>query len=171
MVPTLQNVRVVSAAVVVAARVAAADAFAAAAVAREVVKPIAAVAPLGAAKPTATDGEDVDDLCRRVYHERCHGLHGPVEPRRRAPGHRLAALLLWPGHGCRRHLRSSSSSPRPESGHPPVHRGQCLSSVKTFFFNIKFRGEAIQNTTVNSFFVVLTLVWSNFNTKAFALAV
>ena len=80
MVPTLQNVRVVSAAVVVAARVAAADAFAVAAVAREAVKPIAAVAPLRAAKPTATDGEDVDDLCRRVYHERCHGLHGPVEP-------------------------------------------------------------------------------------------
>ena len=144
MVPTRQNVLVVSAAAVVAAAVAAADAFAVAAVAwgaakpivavaREAVKPIAAVAALGAAKPTAVD-DDVDDLCRRAYRERCHGLHGPVEPPRRAPDRRLAALYLWPGHGCRRHLHSSSSSPRPESGLPPVHQGQGLSSIKTYFF-------------------------------------
>ena len=110
MVPTRQNVLVVSAAAVVAAAVASADAFAAAAVAREAVKPIAA---LRAAKPTVVD-DDVDDRFRRVYRERCHGLHGPVKPRRRAPDRRLAALHLWPGHGPRRHLRSTSSSPRPK---------------------------------------------------------
>ena len=68
-------------------------------VAREAVNPIAAVAALGAAKPTAVDDDDVDDLCRRVYRERCYGLHGPAEPRRRAPGRHPAALHLWPGHG------------------------------------------------------------------------
>ena len=131
MVPTRQNDLVVSTAAVVAAAVAAADAYAAAAVAQgavkpivavawEAVKPIAAVAALGAPKPTAVDNGDVDELCRRVCSERCHGLHGPVEPRRRAPGRRLAALHLWPGHGCRRHLRSSSSNPRLESGLPPI---------------------------------------------------
>ena len=151
----------VSAAAVVAAAVAAADAFAAAAfaaaavawgavkpivavareavksiaaVARETVKPIAAVVALGAAKPTAVHDDDVDDLCRRVYRERCDGPYVPVEPHRRAPGRRLAALHLWPRHGCRRHLCSSSSSLRPESGLPLVHRGQCLSSVNTSFF-------------------------------------
>ena len=144
MVPTRQSALVISTAAVVAATVAAADAFAAAAVARgavkpivavvrEAVKPIAAVAALGTAKPTAVD-DYVDDLCRRVYRERCHGLHGPVEPRRRAPDRRLAALYLWPGHGPRRHLHSSSSGPRPELGLPPVYQGQCLSSIKTCFF-------------------------------------
>ena len=165
MVPTRQNVLVVSAAAVAAAAVAAADAFAAAAVARgavkpivavsreavkliavareavkliaavarEAVKPIAAVAALQAANPTVVD-DDVDDLFRRVYRERCHGLHGPVEPRRRDPDRRLAALHLWPGHGPRRHLRSSSSSHRPESGLSPVHQGQYLSSIETSFF-------------------------------------
>ena len=105
-----------------------------AAVAREPVKPIPAVVALGAAKPTAVHDDDVDDLCRRVYRERCDGPHGPVEPRRRAPGRRLAALLLWPRHGCRRHLCSSTSSLRPESGLPLVHRGRCLSSVNTSIF-------------------------------------
>ena len=80
MVSTRRNVLVVPASAVVAAAVAAGDAFAA-----------AAVASLGAAKPTAVDDDDVDNLCRRVCRERCHGLHGPVEPRRRAPGRRLAA--------------------------------------------------------------------------------
>ena len=134
-VPTRQNALVVSAAAVVAAAVAAADAFVSAAVARgavkpivavgrealkpivavgrEAVKPIADVAVLRAAKPTDVD-DDVDDFLRHVYRERCHGLHTPVESHRRAPDRRLAALHLWPGHGPRRHLRSSSSSPRPE---------------------------------------------------------
>ena len=139
MVPTRQNVPVVSAAAVVAAAVASANAFASAAVARGGVEPIVAVAR-EAVKPIATvDDDDVDDLCHRVCRERCHGLHGPVEPRRRAPGRRLAALHLWPGHGCRRHLRSSSSSPRPESGLPPVHRGQCLSLIKTYFFQYQIQ--------------------------------
>ena len=152
MVPIRQNVLVVSAAAVVAAAVAAADAFAAAAVAREAVKPIAVVArkavkpiavvareavkPIAdvaaqrAAKPIVVD-DDVVDLCRHVCLERCHGLHDSVEPRRRALDRRLAALHLWSGHGPRRHLRSSSSSDRPESGLPPVHQGQCLSSIET----------------------------------------
>ena len=153
MVPTRQNVLVVSAAAVVAVAVVAADAFAVAAVAwgavkpivavaREAVKPIVAVAreavkPIAvvareAVKPIVVD-DDVDDLFRRVYRERCHGLHDPVEPRRRAPDRRHAALHLWPGHGPRRHLRSSSSSHRPESGLTPVHQGQCLSSTETYF--------------------------------------
>ena len=122
--PEGQDVLVVAADAAVAAAdvtVAVADASAAAAVAR------------GAVKPTATDDDDVDDLCRPVCRERCHGLHGPVETRRPAPGRRLAPLHLWPGRGCRRHLRCSSSSPRPEPGLPPVHRGQCLSSVRTYF--------------------------------------
>ena len=120
MVPSRQNVLVVSAAAVVAAAVSAANAFAAAAVARGAVKPIADVAAQRAAKPIVVD-DDVDDLFRRVCRERCYGLHDPVEPRRRAPDRRLAALHLWSGHGCRRHLRSSSSSPRPESRLPPLH--------------------------------------------------
>ena len=92
-----QNVLVVSAAAAVSTAVAAANAFAAAAVARgavkpivavarEAVKPIAAVArkamkpiaavtALWAAKPTAVDDDDVDDLCRRVCRERYHDLH------------------------------------------------------------------------------------------------
>ena len=157
MVPNRQNVLVVSAAAVVAAAVATADAFAAAAVARGAVKPIADVAAQRAAKPIVVD-DDVDDLFRRVCRERCHGLHNPVEPRRRAPDRRrasdrrLAALHLWSGHGCRRHLRSSSSSPRPESGLPPVHQGQCLSSIKTYFFNIEFRGKTIQDAAINFLF-------------------
>ena len=133
MVPIRQNVLVVSAAAVVAAAVAAADAFAAAAVAREAVKPIAVVAREAvksiadvaaqrAAKPIVVD-DDVVDLCRHVCLERCHGLHDPVEPRRRALDRRLAALHLRSGHGPRRHLRSSSSSHRHESGLPPVHQG------------------------------------------------
>ena len=152
MVPIRQNVLVVSAAAVVAAAVAAADAFAAAAVAREAVKPIAVVArkavkpiavvareavkPIAdvaaqrAGKPIVVD-DDVVHLCRHVCLERCHGLHDSVEPRRRALDRRLAALHLWSGHGPRRHLRSSSSSDRPESGLPPVHQGQCLSSIET----------------------------------------
>ena len=147
MVPIRQNVLVVSA----AAAVLAADAFAAAAVAREAVKPIAVVAreavnPIAvvareavkpipdvaaqrAAKPITVD-DDVVDLCRHVCLERCHGLHDPVELRRRALDRRLAALHLWSGHGPRRNLRSSSSSHRPESGLPPVHQGQCLSSIE-----------------------------------------
>ena len=93
MVPSRQDVLVVAAAAAVAAAavavaaaavaVAAADASAAAAVARGAVKPTAVDTVRGAAKPTA-----VDDVCR----EHCHGLRGPVEPRRRTPGRRLAAL-------------------------------------------------------------------------------
>ena len=139
MVPNRQNVLVVSAAAVVAAAVAAADAFAAAAVAREAVKPIADVAAQRTAKPIVVD-DDVD-FFRGVYREGCHGLHDPVEPRRRVPDHRLAASHLWSGHGCRRHLRSSSSSPRPESGLPPVHQGQCLSSIKSYFFQHRIQRE------------------------------
>ena len=129
MVPIRQNVLVVSAAAVVAAAVAAADAFAAAAVAREAVKPIADVAAQRAAKPIVVD-DDVVDLCRHVCLERCHGLHDPVERRRRAPDRRLAALHLRSGHGPRRHLRSSSSSPRPESGLPPIHQAGLQSNNK-----------------------------------------
>ena len=101
-------------------------------VAQEAVKPIADVAAQRAAKPIVVD-DDVVDLCRHVCREHCQGLHDPVEPRRRALDRRLAALHLWSGHGPRRHLRSSSSSHRPESGLPPVHQGQCLSSIETYF--------------------------------------
>ena len=162
MVPIRQNVLVVSAAAVVAAAVAAADAFAAAAVARgaakpivdvareavkpiavaarEAVKPIADVAAQRDVKPIVVD-DDVVDLCRHVCRERYHGLHDPVEPRRCAPDRRLAALHLWSGHECRRHIRSSSSSPRPESGLPPVHQGHCLSSIETSFFQHRIQRE------------------------------
>ena len=64
--------------------VAAADASAAAAVARGAVMPIVADPVRGAAKPTALDYDEAD-LCRRVCRERYLGLHGPVEPRGRAP--------------------------------------------------------------------------------------
>ena len=117
-------VAVAAAAVTVATAavtVAAADASATAAVARGAVKPTAVDTVRGAAKPIAVDG-----VCR----EHCHGLRGPAEPRRRAPGRRLAALHPWPGHGCPQHLRCSCSSPRPEPGLPPVNRGQYLSSIR-----------------------------------------
>ena len=84
MVPIHQNVLAVFAAAVVAVAVAAADAFAAAAVARGAVKPIVTVAR-ETVEPIAADDDDVDDLCRRVCRERCHGLHGPVKSRRRWP--------------------------------------------------------------------------------------
>ena len=104
MVPTRQDVLVVAAAASVAAAavavpaadvaVAAADASVAAAVARGTVKPIPADTVRGSAKPTAVDDDGADGLCRRVYREHCHGLRGSVEPRRRAPGRRLASLHL-----------------------------------------------------------------------------
>ena len=148
MVPTRQGVLMVAA----AAAVAAADGSAAAVVARGAVKPTAADATEEAAKPNAADYDDADDLCRRACREHCHDLHGPVEPRRRAPGLCLAALHLWPGHGCRRHVRPSSSNPRSVPGLPSVHRAHCLSSSKSFFLNIENRGKVIQDSTVNSFF-------------------
>ena len=120
MVPIRQGVLVAAAAAAVAAATAvvagtdaavvAADASAAAAVAREAVKPTAADTARGAAKPSAVDDDDADGLCRRVCRERCHGLRCPVKPRRRAPGRQLAASYLCPEHGCRQHLRRSSSS-------------------------------------------------------------
>ena len=127
MVPTRQGVLMVAAAPAAAA-VTAVDASAAAAVARGAVKPTAADTSRGAAKPTAADDDDADGLGRRACREHYHGLRGFIEPRRRTPGRRLAALRLWPGYGCRRHLRCSSSSPRSEPELPPVHQGQCLSS-------------------------------------------
>ena len=120
MVPTPQGVLVAAAAAAVAAApavvagtdaaVAAADASAAAAVARGAVKPTAADTARGAAKPSAVDDDDADGIFRRVCRERCHGLRCTVKPRRRAPGRQLAASHLWPEHGCRQHLRRSSSS-------------------------------------------------------------
>ena len=142
MVPTRQGVLVVAAAAAAAAVAAAADvavvaavdASAVAAVARGFVKPTAADTARGAAKPTtAVDDDDADGLCRCIRREHCCGFRGPVEPRRHAPGRHLVALHLWSGHGCRRHFRRSSSSPRSEPGLPPLHQGQCLSSSKTFF--------------------------------------
>ena len=89
------------------ASVAAADASAAAAAngARGDVKPTAADdISRETAKPTGVD-DDVDGLCRRACRDQhCHGLRDPLESRRRAPGRCLAALHLWPGHGCRRHF-------------------------------------------------------------------
>ena len=133
MVPTRQGVLVVAAAVATAAAAltngsaaaaAVADASAAAAVARE------------AAKPTAADDDDdADGLCRRACHEHCHSLRGSVEPRRRASGRRLAALHLWPGHGCRRRLRRSSSSRRCELGLPPGTSGSVSVIIKNMFFS------------------------------------
>ena len=76
------------------AAVAAADASAAAAGSRGAVKPIGADTVRAAAKPTAVDDDKADSLCRRVCREHCHGLRGPVEPHRRAPGHCLATLYL-----------------------------------------------------------------------------
>ena len=44
----------------------------------------------GAVKPSAAD--DIDGLCHRVCRDHCrHGLRDPLGPRRRAPGHCLAA--------------------------------------------------------------------------------
>ena len=138
MVPTRQGVltaaaaAAVVAATVVDASVAAADASAAADIAPGAVKPTAAGTVRGAAKPTAADDDDADDLCRRACCEHCHGLRGLVKPHPRAPGRCLAALRLWPGHGCRRHFRASSLSPRSVPGLPSVHQAQCLSSSKIF---------------------------------------
>ena len=157
-----------AAAAAAVAAVIAADASAAAAVALGAVKPTAADTARGAAKPTAVDDGRADGLCRRVCREHCRA---PVEPRRRAPGRRLAALHLWPGHGYRRHLRYSSSSPRPEPGLLPVRQGQCLSSLKTSFFQRQIRGgRPFRIRRLISFLVVLTSFCSSFITKAFALA-
>ena len=90
-----------AAAAAAVAAVIAADASAAAAVALGAVKPTAADTARGAAKPTAVDDGRADGLCRRVCREHCRA---PVEPRRRAPGRRLAALHLWPGHGYQRNV-------------------------------------------------------------------
>ena len=139
MVPTRQGVLVVAAAA--AAAVAAAVAFAAAAVARGAVKLTAADTARGTAKPTAVGDDGVDGLCRRVCRERCHGLRGPVKPRRHPVGRRFAVLHLWPGHGCRRNLHYSSSSPRSEPALPPGHRGQFLSLTKTYFSRHQNRRE------------------------------
>ena len=154
MVPTRQGILVVAA----AAAVAADDGSAAAAVAR------------GAVKPTAAAADDADGLCRRACREHCHGLRGPIESRRRAPGRRLAVFHLWPGHGCRRHLRRSSTSSRSEPGLPPVHQGQFLSSSKTFFSRHRREGRPFRIRQFIFFLVVLTLFSSSFIMDAFALA-
>ena len=88
----------------------------------------------GAVKPTAADDaargivkstvmDDADGLCRRACrdHHR-HGLREYLGPRCRDPGCDLTAVHLRLGHGCRRHFRSSSWSPRSVPGLPPVHR-------------------------------------------------
>ena len=38
---------------------------------------------------------------------------------------------------------TSVARPRPEPGLSPVHRDQCLSSIKIYFLNIKVREKAI----------------------------
>ena len=136
----------------VAASVAAADASAAADVARGAVKPTAADTARGAAKPTAVDDDEAGGLCRCASREHYHGLRGPLEPRRRAPGLCLAALHLWPGHGYRRHFRTSLWSPRSVPGLPPVNQAQCLPSSKTFLFNIESGRKVIQDSTIKLFF-------------------
>ena len=168
MVPTRQGVLMITAA---AAFVAAADASVAAAVARGAVKPTTADTARGVAKPAAAADDDAGGHCRRAFREHCHGLRGPVEPRRRARGGHLTALHLWLEHGCRRHLRRSSSSHRSEPGLPPVHQGQCLSSSKTCFLSTsKTEGRPFRVRRLISFLVVLTLFCSSFITNAFALA-
>ena len=87
MVPTRQDVLMAAAAVAVAdvaASMGAADASAAA----------AADIARGAAKPTASADDDTGGLRLRACREHCHGLRGPVEPRRHAPGRCLAASHL-----------------------------------------------------------------------------
>ena len=160
MVPTRQGV------LMVAAAAAAADASAAAAVARGAVKSTAADTARRAAKPAAADDDDDDGLRRRACREYCHGLRVPVEPRRRAPGRCLAALHLWPGHGCRRHFRPSSSSPRSVPGLAPLHQAQCQN---IFSSSSKTEGRPFRIRRLISFLVVLTLFCSSFITKAFAL--
>ena len=168
MVPTRQGVLVVAAA---AAAVAAAVAFAAAAVARGAVKLTAADTARGAAKPTAVDDDGVDGLCRRACRERCHGLRGPVKTRRHPVGRRFAVLHLWPGHGCRRNLHYSSSSPRSEPGLPPGHRGQFLSLTKNIFFaTSKSEGRPFRMRQLISSLVVLILFCPGFITNAYARA-
>ena len=119
MVPTRQGAVLT----VAAAAATTADSVAAASdAAQGAVRPATADnAARGAMKPTAVD--DADGLCRRACHDhRRHGLRDPLGPRRRAPGRCLGALHLWPGHGCRRHFRPSSWSPRSVPGLPPVHQ-------------------------------------------------
>ena len=92
----------------------------------------AAAVSRGAVKPTAVDHDDVEDLFRRVCSERCHDLHGPVEPHRRALAAASRPYTCGQGMGA----TDTVARPRildPSQGFPQFIGVSVLSSIRTYF--------------------------------------